>query len=80
MRPRIKRDSVTPSSVKVFTTKASSKEELDVLKRRAATLKELDAIRASKETPKFAYVRIFGKEMYLPMEDIKKADLKWYIK
>lgn len=79
MRPRIKR-TVTPSSVKVFTTKPASKEELDAIKIRVKTLKRLDAIKASKETPKFAYVRIFGKEMRLPIEEIQKCNFKYYLK
>lgn len=79
MRPRIKRESLTPSSVKVFST-FTTPEEQKVLKERRDVLKELDAIRASKRLPEFAYVKIFGIEKLLPMSEIQKNNLKWYTK
>lgn len=79
MRPRIKRESLTPSSVKVFSTFASP-EEKKKIDYTVSVLKELDVIRASKQTPEFAYVKIFGIEKRLPMSEIQKCNLKWYIK
>lgn len=79
MRPRIKKESLTPSSVKVFSTFASP-EEKKKIDHTVSVLKELDAIRASKQTPEFAYVKIFGVEKRLPMSEIQKCNLKWYTK
>lgn len=79
MRPRIKRESNLPSSVKVFSTFISS-EEQKVLKKRRDTLKELDAIKDSKQLPEFAYVKILGIEKLLPMSEIQECNLKWYTK
>lgn len=79
MRPRIKKESLTPSAVKVFST-FTSPEEKEKIDHTVSVLKELDAIRASKQTPEFAYVKIFGIEKRLPMSEIKKCNLKWYIK
>lgn len=79
MRPRIKRELLTPSSVKVFSTFASP-EEKKKIDHTVSVLKELDAIRASKQIPEFAYVKIFGIEKRLPMSEIQKCNLKWYTK
>lgn len=81
MRPRIKRESLTPSSVKVFSTVVTP-EEKKKIDHTVSVLKELDAIRASKQTqtPEFAYVKIFGIEKRLPMSEIQKCNLKWYTK
>lgn len=79
MRPRIKRESLTSSSVKVFSTVVTP-EEKKKIDHTVSVLKELDAIRASKQIPEFAYVKIFGIEKRLPMSEIKKCNLKWYIK
>lgn len=79
MRPIIKKESLTPSSVKVFST-FTSPEEQKVLKKRRDTLKELDYIKASKQLPEFAYVKILGIEKLLPMSEIQECNLKWYTK
>lgn len=82
MRPRIKRESLTPSAVKVFST-FTSPEEKKKIDHTVSVLKELDAIRASKasnQIPEFAYVKIFGIEKRLPMSEIQKCNLKWYTK
>lgn len=79
MRPRIKKESLTPSSVKVFST-ISTPEEKAEIDNRVRILKEVDKLAASKKLPDFAYVRIFGIEKYLPMSEIQKCNLKWYTK
>lgn len=79
MRQRIKKESLTPSSVKVFST-FTSPEEQKALKKRRDTLKELDSIKASKQLPEFAYVKILGIEKLLPMSEIQECNLKWYTK
>jgi hypothetical protein len=78
MRPRIKKESLTPSSVKVFST-FTSPEEQKVLKERRDIMREHDAlVRTNK--PKHYYVRIFGKEIELSLEEIKKCNFKYYTK
>lgn len=79
MRPRIKKESLTPSSVKVFSTVVTP-EEKKKIDHTVSVLKELDTIRASKQIPEFAYVKIFGIEKRLPMSEIQKCNLKWYTK
>lgn len=78
MRPRINKAN-TPSSMKVFST-FTTPEEQKVLKERRDTLKELDAIKASKHLPEFAYVKIFGIEKLLPISEIQNCNFKWYTK
>lgn len=78
MRPRIKKESLTPSSVKVFST-FTSPEEQKVLKERRDIMKEHDALVGSKK-PKHYYVRIFDKEIELSLEEIKKCNFKYYTK
>lgn len=79
MRPRIKRESLTPSSVKVFST-ISTPEEKAKIDKMVNTLKEVDRLASSKQLPDFAYVKIFGIEKRLPMSEIQKCNLKWYTK
>lgn len=79
MRPRIKKDSLTPSSVKVFST-ISTPEEKAKINKMVNTLKEVDRLAASKQLPDSAYVKIFGIEKRLPMSEIQKCNLKWYTK
>ena len=79
MRPRIKKDSLTPSSVKVFST-ISNPEEKAKIDKMVNTLKEIDRLASSKQLPDFAYVKIFGIEKRLPMSEIQKCNLKWYTK
>lgn len=79
MRPRIKNDSLTPSSVRVFST-ISTPEEKAKIDKMVNTLKEIDRLAASKKLPDSAYVKIFGIEKRLPMSEIQKCNLKWYVK
>lgn len=80
MRLRIKRSSLTPTTPsKVFCTVVTP-EEKEKIDKTVKHLKELDALRAAKNLPEFAYVRIFGVEKYLPMSEIQKSNLKWYTK
>lgn len=78
MRPRIKKESLTPSSVKVFST-FTSPEEQKMLKERRDIMKEHDALVGTNK-PKHYYVRIFGKEIELSLEEIKKCNFKYYTK
>lgn len=78
MRPRIKKESLTPSSMKVFST-FTSPEEQKILKERRDILKEHDALIGTNK-PKTYYVRIFGKEIKLSLEEIKKCNFKYYTK
>ena len=78
MRPRIKRESNLPSSVKVFSTFTSS-EEQETLKKRRDILKEPDEL-VGTDKPKHYYVRIFGREMELSLEAIEECDFKYYTK
>lgn len=75
MRPRIKRESNIPSSVRVYYTNAQG-EELKALKERARIFKEHDEIvkakkEPSKGTPYYA-ITMFNRTHYFP-EDIAKA-------
>lgn len=80
MRLRFKKNSLTPSTpAKVFCTVVTP-EEKEKIDKTVSTLKELDALKASKSLPEFAYVRVFGVEKYLPMSEIQKCNLKWYVK
>lgn len=79
MRPRIKKESLTPSSVKVFST-ISSPEEKAKIDNMVRVLKEVDKLAASKKLPDFAYVRIFGIEKRLPISEIQKCNFKYYTK
>lgn len=79
MRPRIKRESLTPSSVKVFST-ISTPEEKAKIDNMVRVLKEVDRLATAKKLPNFAYVRIFGIEKRLPMSEIQKCNFKWYTK
>lgn len=78
MRPRIKREANTPSSVKVFSTFASS-EEQKTLKKRRDILKEHDEL-VGTDVPKHYYVRIFGIEMELSLEAIEECNFIYYTK
>lgn len=78
MRPRIKRESNLPSSVKVFSTFTSS-EEQETLKKRRDILKEHDEL-VGTDKPKHYYVRIFGREMELSLEAIEECNFKYYTK
>lgn len=78
MRPRIKREANTPSSVKVFSTFASS-EEQKTLKKRRDILKEHDEL-VGTNVPKHYYVRIFGIEMELSLEAIEECNFIYYTK
>lgn len=78
MRPRIKRESNLPSSVKVFSTFTSS-EEQETLKKRRDILKEHDEL-VGTDVPKHYYVRIFGREMELSLEAIEECNFKYYTK
>lgn len=79
MRPRIKKESLTPSSMKVFSTFTIPEEKAKIDKM-VNTLKEVDRLAASKQLPDSAYVKIFGIEKRLPMSEIQKCNLKWYTK
>lgn len=78
MRPRIKKESLTPSSVKVFST-FTSPEEQKVLKERRDIMREHDTL-VDTNKPKSYYVRIFGREIELSLEEIKKCNFKYYTK
>ena len=78
-RNHFKWSDVLPTAIKMAST-TTSLEEQSVLSERRKTFKEYDAIKASKREPDEAFVKIFGREMLLPMEDIKKGNLKHYIK
>lgn len=78
MRPRIKKESLTPSSMKVFST-FTSPEERKILKERRDILKEHDALIGTNKSKTY-YVRIFGKEIKLSLEEIKKCNFKYYTK
>lgn len=78
MRPRIKRESNLPSSVKVFSTFTSS-EEQETLKKRRDILKEHDEL-VGTDKPKHYYVRIFGREMELSLEAIEECNFIYYTK
>lgn len=78
MRPRIKRESLTPSSVKVFSTMATPEEQKKLYERRQL-LKEHDELVGTLK-PKKYYVRIFGREMQLSLEEIKKCNFIYYTK
>lgn len=78
MRPRIKKSELTPSSVKVFSTFASPEEQKRLYEVRQ-TLKEHDALVGTLK-PKTYYVRIFGREMQLSLEEIKKCNFIYYTK
>ena len=75
MRPRIKKDSLTPSSMKVFST-FTTPEEQEKLYHRRQVLKELDEM----TKPKRYYVKIFGKEIEMSLEEINKCGFKYYTK
>ena len=77
-RPRIKRESNLPSSVKVFST-FTSPEEQKILKERRDIMKEHDALIGTNKSKTY-YVRIFGKEIKLSLEEIKKCNFKYYTK
>lgn len=76
MRPRIKKESLTPSSVKVFST-FTTPEEQKLLKERRDIMKEQDALVGTNK-PKHYYVKIFGKEVEMSLEEIKKCNFKYY--
>ncbi len=76
MRPRIKRESLTPSSVRVFSTFATPEEQKRMYKMRQ-TLKEHDALVGTLK-PKHYYVKIFGKEMELSLQEIQMCNFKYY--
>lgn len=78
MRPRIKKESLTPSSVRVFSTFATPEEQKRMYEMRQ-TLKEHDALVGTLK-PKHYYVKIFGKEMELPLRDIQICNFKYYTK
>ena len=78
MRPRIKRESLTPSSVRVFSTFATPEEQKRMYEMRQ-TLKELDALVGTLK-PKHYYVKIFGKEMELSLQEIQMCNFKYYTK
>lgn len=77
MRPRINKAN-TPSSVKVFST-FTTPEEQKLLKERRDIMKEHDALVVTNK-PKHYYVRIFGKEIELSLEEIKNCNFKYYTK
>lgn len=78
MRPRIKKSDLTPSSVKVFSTFTSPEEQKRLYEVRQ-TLKEHGALVGTLK-PKTYYVRIFGREMQLSLEEIKACNFKYYTK
>lgn len=78
-RNHFKWSDVLPTAIKVAST-TTSQEEQNTLYERRSVLQKYDAIKASKNEPKEAFVKIFGKEMLLPMDEIKKSNLKWYTK
>lgn len=75
MRPRINKAN-TPSSVKVFST-FTTPEEQKLLKERRDIMKEHDALVGTNK-PKHYYVRIFGKEMELSLQEIQTCNFKYY--
>jgi hypothetical protein len=77
MRPRIKKDSLTPSSMKVFST-FTTPEEQEKLYERRQLMKEYDSLGINKS--KNYYVRIFGREMQLSLEEINKCGFIYYTK
>lgn len=77
MRPRINKAN-TPSSVKVFST-FTTPEEQKLLKERRDIMKEYDALVGTNKS-KHYYVRIFGKEIELSLEEIKNCNFKYYTK
>ena len=76
MRPRIKKESLTPSSVRVFSTFATPEEQKRMYEMRQ-TLKEHDALVGTLK-PKHYYVKIFGKEMELSLQEIQMCNFKYY--
>ena len=76
MRPRIKRESLTPSSVKVFSTFSSPEEQKKLYERRQL-LKEHDALVGTLK-PKHYYVKIFGREIELSLQEIQMCNFKYY--
>lgn len=78
MRPRIKRESLTPSSVRVFSTFATPEEQKRMYEMRQ-TLKEHDSL-VGILNPKHYYVKIFGKEMELSLQEIQMCNFKYYTK
>lgn len=78
MRQRIKKSEITPSSVKVFST-YTTPEEREKINKRVETIKALDAFIESNKT-KHYYVRIFGKEVEMSLEEINKCGFKYYTK
>jgi predicted CoA-binding protein len=76
MRPRIKKESLTPSSVRVFSTFATPEEQKRMYEMRK-TLKEHDALIGTLK-PKHYYVKIFGKEMELSLQEIQMCNFKYY--
>lgn len=78
-RNHFKWSDMLPSAIKVAST-TTSQEEQNALYERRSALQKYDAIKKAKNEPKEAFVKIFGKEMLLPMEEIKKSGLRWYTK
>lgn len=78
MRPRIKKESLTPSAVRVFSTFATPEEQKRMYEMRQS-LKEHDALIGILK-PKHYFVKIFGKEIELSLEDIKKCNFNYYTK
>lgn len=78
MRQRIKKSEIIPSSVKVFST-YTTPEEREKINKRVETLKALDTFIESNK-PKHYYVRIFGKEVEMSLEEINKCGFKYYTK
>lgn len=78
MRPRIKKESLTPSSVRVFSTFATPEEQKRMYEMRQI-LKEHDALVGTLK-PKHYYVKIFGKEVEMSLEEINKCGFKYYTK
>lgn len=76
MRPRIKKESLTPSAVRVFSTFATPEEQKRMHEMRQS-LKEHDALVGTLK-PKHYYVKIFGKEMELSLQEIQMCNFKYY--
>lgn len=76
MRPRIKKESLTPSAVRVFSTFAAPEEQKRMYEMRQI-LKEHDALIGTLKS-KHYYVRIFGREMELSLQEIQMCNFKYY--